>query len=97
MLRLKVGLITILQKHTAPETFKFPLILGEDATQKDAFAAVKELIDEALGKGLKVSVFAYGSTGSGKTFTISGGPWKDNGVVQQAMAFIEFRAGLKND
>jgi kinesin family protein 6/9 len=64
------------------------MILGEDATQKDAFAPVKELIDEALGLGLNISVFAYGSTGSGKTFTISGGPFKNNGLVQQAMAFI---------
>jgi len=77
-------------------TYRFYTILGEDATQKDAFAPVKELIDEAIGNGLNVSIFAYGSTGSGKTFTISGGPFKNNGIVQQAMNFIQERASLKD-
>jgi len=91
---LKRGYITVKQKDNDPETFSFPLILGEEASQADTFAPVRELIEEALGNGLNVSIFAYGQTGSGKTFTISGGPIKHDGVVQRAIDFIEERTNM---
>jgi len=39
-------------------------------------------------KGYNTSVLAYGSTGSGKTFTISGGAKKTDGIIQQAVVAI---------
>lgn len=42
------------------------------------------LVDFAL-RGNKCSVFVYGVTGSGKTFTLTGGEWKREGVVQQTV------------
>lgn len=50
-------------------------------------------------KGTKCSVICYGSTGSGKTYTLSGGEWKDEGIIQQAITYAREQAiakGLKN-
>jgi excinuclease UvrABC helicase subunit UvrB len=51
---------------------------------------VRGLIEDMF-KGHNCSVFAYGSTGSGKTFTISGGAMKENGILQQAVTTIRQR------
>jgi len=69
-------------------SFRFPLILQEDATQEQAFAPVIQLIENAL-KGYNCSVFAYGQTGSGKTYTLSGGAFKKNGIIQQTIRYLE--------
>ena len=57
------------------------------------------LVDFAL-RGNKCSVFVYGVTGSGKTFTLTGGEWKRVGVVQQTIMYAWLRANafppLKN-
>ena len=37
---------------------------------------------------------AYGQTGSGKTHTMSGGAWKNNGLIQQYV--LDTIDGLKN-
>jgi hypothetical protein len=50
-------------------------------------------------KGKKCSVICYGSTGSGKTHTLSGAEWKKNGIIQQAITHAHCTArekGLKN-
>jgi Cdc6-like AAA superfamily ATPase len=46
-------------------------------------------------QGYNTSVLAYGSTGSGKTFTISGGAKKTDGIIQQAVK--EIRNKLANE
>ena len=75
-------------KDSEARSFRFPIILPESATQEDAFEPAKELIDSAL-EGSKCSIFAYGQTGSGKTYTLSGGSFKKNGIVQQTFHYIE--------
>ena len=44
-------------------------------------------------------MICYGSTGSGKTHTLSGAEWKKNGIIQQAITYARQQAiakGLKN-
>ena len=48
-------------------------------------------------KGCNTSVLAYGSTGSGKTFTISGGAKKTEGIIQQAVEEIRNKLKLANE
>lgn len=52
-------------------TFEFDRIFNSDTTQEHIFSDVSELVTSALD-GYKVNLMAYGSTGSGKTFTMMG-------------------------
>lgn len=50
---------------------KFNNILPPDSTQKDVFSLVEDSIKQFL-KGTNVTIFAYGQTGTGKTYSIMG-------------------------
>jgi hypothetical protein len=67
--------------------FTFNGVFGENATQAEVFKPVEKLIESAL-IGYKVTIFAFGQTGSGKTYTMSGGPDKKDGLIQQTFAFL---------
>ena len=74
--------------------FTFNGVFGEDATQAEVFKPVEKLIESAL-IGYKVTIFAFGQTGSGKTYTMSGGPDKKDGLIQQTFEFL--RSKLKEE
>ena len=52
------------------------------------FAGVAERVVASALDGINGTVFAYGSTGSGKTFTITGGmgSYEDRGIVPRALS-----------
>jgi len=72
-MRLKRGIISVRGDEDSVETFKISKLLDEDATQQDAFEPIKRMLAKILSDGLNCSIIAHGSTGSGKTYTISGG------------------------
>jgi kinesin family protein 18/19 len=51
--------------------FRFDRVFGHDATQKQVYECVECQVDAVLN-GFNATVFAYGSTGTGKTFTMMG-------------------------
>jgi hypothetical protein len=51
--------------------FNFDNIFGKSSTQEEIFGYVRDLINESMN-GFNVTCFAFGMTGSGKTFTIAG-------------------------
>jgi len=53
------------------QQYTFDHVFTQQSTQEEVFSSVRDLINEAL-LGFNVTVFAFGMTGSGKTFTISG-------------------------
>uniref|UniRef100_M4BTC5 Kinesin-like protein n=1 Tax=Hyaloperonospora arabidopsidis (strain Emoy2) TaxID=559515 RepID=M4BTC5_HYAAE len=54
------------------KTYTFDRVFGQYSTQKDVFdAVVRPAVDEALA-GYNCTVFAYGQTGTGKTYTMQG-------------------------
>jgi hypothetical protein len=55
--------------------YQFEKCFGQETTQEEMFdgCGVKELLDHAL-EGYSATVFAYGPTGSGKTFSVTGKP-----------------------
>jgi len=66
------------QSHGRAQTgtaFQFGKCFGPESTQDHLFAhsGVNTLLDHVL-EGYSATVFAYGPTGSGKTFTITGRP-----------------------
>lgn len=62
-------------KHNFNEKFyQFDHVFGPDGRQENVYDIVLEpLIAEVL-EGFNCTVFAYGQTGTGKTYTISGNP-----------------------
>ncbi|KAJ4772189.1 Kinesin-related protein [Rhynchospora pubera] len=84
-----------INKHV-DRTFTFDKVFGPKSKQKDVFDhAVVPLVNEVL-EGYNCTIFAYGQTGTGKTYTMEGGGTKmqndelpnDAGVIQRAVRRI---------
>ncbi|KAL8496794.1 hypothetical protein ACS0TY_020464 [Phlomoides rotata] len=60
-------------------TFNFDKVFGPSSQQKDLYEqAVSPIVHEVL-EGYNCTIFAYGQTGTGKTYTMEGGARKKNG------------------
>ncbi|XVE59170.1 hypothetical protein DITRI_Ditri05aG0024100 [Diplodiscus trichospermus] len=60
-------------------TFLFDKVFGPSSQQKEVFdIAVSPIVIEVL-EGYNCTIFAYGQTGTGKTYTMEGGARKKNG------------------
>ncbi|CAL6003105.1 Kinesin-like_protein [Hexamita inflata] len=53
-------------------TFQFDMVYGEDATNQELFTESFRPVVHAFVEGQNGCIFAYGQTGAGKTFTMSG-------------------------
>ena len=60
-----------LSKRGKPHTYHFDRVFGESTLQDEVFQEVEPFIQSMLD-GKRVSIFAYGPTGSGKTHTLEG-------------------------
>lgn len=73
------------------QTYDFDHILGEQSSQADVYVELKDLIF-SIFEGHDASVFAYGNTGTGKTYTIFGGDKPaDQGLIPRALKEIQER------
>mmetsp|Transcript_5851 Transcript_5851/g.20658 ORF Transcript_5851/g.20658 Transcript_5851/m.20658 type:complete len:723 (-) Transcript_5851:1979-4147(-) len=52
---------------------KFDAVLGPESKQEDVYQQVRECVEAAIS-GTNVSIFAYGQTNAGKTYTMMGPP-----------------------
>ena len=59
-------------------TCKYDTVFGEESTQEDVFEFVKPSIIQVI-QGYNCTVFAYGQTGTGKTYTMLGKERQDKG------------------
>ncbi|KAL5184381.1 Kinesin-like protein KIN-14Q [Glycine soja] len=68
---MKDGDLTIMSNGAPKKTFKFDAVFGPQAEQADIFKDTTPFATSVL-EGFNVCIFAYGQTGTGKTFTIEG-------------------------
>ncbi|KAK9819166.1 hypothetical protein WJX81_001387 [Elliptochloris bilobata] len=74
--------------------YTYDAVLGPSSTQEQVYAATAQPIVESVLEGYNGTVFAYGQTGTGKTFTMDGGlDPRQRGVIPRAFdqifAFIQ--------
>lgn len=91
--------ISIMNKSSKPKAFKFDRVYGPNITQKEIYNdAITPIVDEALN-GFNCTIFAYGQTGTGKTYTMEGlrgslndsARWKANmeaGIITRAIHHV---------
>ncbi|KAJ2854226.1 tubulin-dependent ATPase kip3 [Coemansia erecta] len=60
--------------------FVFDRVYNEESTQRDVYEGTTRGLLDSVMNGYNATVFAYGATGCGKTYTISGCP-EDPGVI----------------
>lgn len=79
--------VTVLKR----KTYAFDKVYGQYSTQKDVFrTTIKPVVDEAL-EGYNCTVFAYGQTGTGKTYTMQGDLSPDDelaGIIPRSVRYI---------
>ncbi|KAK3876291.1 hypothetical protein Pcinc_018919 [Petrolisthes cinctipes] len=67
--------------------YKFQQVFGPNSTQKDLFdRTTKPLVSDLL-TGKNGLLFAYGVTGSGKTYTMEGTP-QDGGIIRRTLDVV---------
>lgn len=79
-----------LNNARAEYKFRFDGIFNQEATQEEVFeGAALPVVDDAL-RGINGTVFAYGQTGTGKTYTITGGAeaFEMRGIIPRALARV---------
>ncbi|XP_053870431.1 kinesin-like protein KIF18B [Malaclemys terrapin pileata] len=96
------GVFTGFRGHDAPRRkgkdlkFVFDQVFGESATQEEVFQhTTKEILDGVLN-GYNCSVFAYGATGAGKTYTMLGSE-KSPGIMYLTMVELYKRIEARKE
>jgi len=83
--------ITNVKDHDAPpKTFTFDGAYGNDATNEQLYLDIAFPLVEGVTEGYNGTVFAYGQTGGGKTFTMQGitEPAAQRGLIPRAFDHI---------
>lgn len=70
------------------QVFKFDRILQPEDTQVDTFKASSESLLKMALQGKNTCAFTYGSSGSGKTYTIMGGQGDQAGVLPRTVSAL---------
>ncbi|XP_074311562.1 kinesin-like protein KIN-14S [Silene latifolia] len=63
--------LNVVCADSSKKQFKFDHVFGPDTNQEDVFAQTLPIVTSVLD-GYNVCIFAYGQTGTGKTFTMEG-------------------------
>ncbi|KAJ2079559.1 tubulin-dependent ATPase kip3 [Coemansia sp. RSA 988] len=76
--------------------FVFDRVYGEESTQRDLYEGTTRGLLDSVMSGYNATVFAYGATGCGKTYTITGCP-EDPGVILLTMQELFERVNAAED
>jgi len=64
--------IQVVEKSSLSKSFSFDRVFGVNSKQVDVYKVVAAPLVEEVLLGYNCTVFAYGQTGTGKTFTMEG-------------------------
>lgn len=81
------------------KSYSFDRIFPDQSTQEEVYQEVSSLV-KATVKGYNTTVFAYGSTGSGKSYTMTGNsaaPGIIPRAISEIFSIIESTAAQEND
>ncbi|XP_078179140.1 kinesin-like protein KIN-5A isoform X1 [Carex rostrata] len=95
--RREVSAVQIIANKQIDKLFNFDKVFGPASRQKDLFdQSISPIVNEVL-EGYNCTIFAYGQTGTGKTYTMEGGGSRkikngdfpsDAGVIPRAVRLI---------
>ncbi|KAJ1919831.1 tubulin-dependent ATPase kip3 [Mycoemilia scoparia] len=83
-------------KRNKDVRFVFDKVFGPDCEQREVYEGTTRSLLDSVMNGFNATVFAYGATGCGKTYTISGTP-DDPGIIPLAMMELFERVKQAND
>ncbi|KAK6173148.1 hypothetical protein SNE40_016660 [Patella caerulea] len=70
------GTFTVKNQNAAqgepPKTYTFDIVFGQDCKQLDVYNVIARPVVDCVLEGFNGTIFAYGQTGTGKTFTMEG-------------------------
>eukprot|EP00755_Sulcionema_specki_P021567 Sspe_Gene.13517::Locus_4622_Transcript_4_5_Confidence_0.250_Length_2892::g.13517::m.13517 len=87
--------VEIQQRSYEKFSYAFDRVFGTDATQEEVFTRICEPLLEDVLLGHQCTLFCYGQTGTGKTFTLSNLGAQDpssRGVIPRALEWLHERA-----
>eukprot|EP00191_Tetraselmis_sp_GSL018_P019273 CAMPEP_0177590532 /NCGR_PEP_ID=MMETSP0419_2-20121207/7465_1 /TAXON_ID=582737 /ORGANISM="Tetraselmis sp., Strain GSL018" /LENGTH=750 /DNA_ID=CAMNT_0019081115 /DNA_START=182 /DNA_END=2434 /DNA_ORIENTATION=- len=89
---LELGQVSLrnpkLDTREPPKAFTFDQVYDWDSKQIDIFnISAKPIVDSVIS-GYNGTMFAYGQTGTGKSFTMDGGPGELQGIIPNAFKHI---------
>lgn len=64
--------VQVVEKNSLSKSFNFDRVFGTTSKQVDVYKVVAAPLVEEVLLGYNCTVFAYGQTGTGKTFTMEG-------------------------
>uniref|UniRef100_A0A7N0UAG1 Kinesin motor domain-containing protein n=1 Tax=Kalanchoe fedtschenkoi TaxID=63787 RepID=A0A7N0UAG1_KALFE len=86
--RREVAVAQNIANKQIDRTFAFDKVFGPSSKQRDVYnQAVSSIVNEVL-EGYNCTIFAYGQTGTGKTYTMEGESKKKNGSMPSEAGVI---------
>ena len=83
--------ITPVAENNGPHTFTLDHVFPPDSSQKEVYEKAAKPTVEAVMQGFNGTVFAYGQTSSGKTFTMTGPDMSDSemmGIIPRMVSTV---------
>lgn len=76
--------IIALKREFDRKSFIFDSVFDTNSIQKDVYAKIAEPVVTSVLQGYNGTIFAYGQTGTGKTFTMIGSSGENRGVIPRS-------------
>ena len=81
------GTVDLVQENAAKKSFTFDLVYDCNSRQEDIYEEIGRPLVESVLQGFNCTIFAYGQTGTGKTFTMEG-IGDDKGMIPRSFDHI---------
>ena len=88
---LTEGTVTVNHVCGAPDRWTFDAVMNNSYSQKDIFVTFIQPMVDSVMEGFNATIFAYGQSGSGKTYTMSGIQNSEmdlSGIIPRSFTYI---------